>query len=98
VYGDIKGKVAIIVDDVVTSGGTLINAAKLCLEKGATKAIGVFTHHDFSEGTAQKMQSSPFELIFTSNTIPLKKQDVFEKLHEVSVASLIAEKLREKGD
>jgi ribose-phosphate pyrophosphokinase len=94
IYGDIQGKVAIIVDDVVTSGGTLINAAELCKTRGATKVIGVFTHHDFSEGTAQKLQDSAFEILFTVNTLPLRKTDLFNKLHEVSIASLIADKIQ----
>ena len=93
-YGDVTGKLVIIVDDVATSGSTLMNAAKACLEKGATGAVSAVVHHDFGEGTADKLQNSILEKFFTTNTIALKANQTFDKLKEISVASLIAEELK----
>lgn len=93
-YGDISGKTAILVDDMVTSGGTIINAANLCLEKGAKRVIAAIVHHDFMDGAAQKFQESSIERLFTTNTIFLKPEQKFAKLQEVSVAPLIAEELK----
>ncbi|CAN5225294.1 ribose-phosphate diphosphokinase [soil metagenome] len=93
-YGDVKDKMIVIVDDVVTSGSTLINAAEAALEKGATGTLAAIVHHDFKEGIAEKLQSSHLEAFFTTNTIALKDDQKFAKLKEVSVASLIAEELK----
>ncbi|MEK7079147.1 MAG: ribose-phosphate pyrophosphokinase [Patescibacteria group bacterium] len=93
-YGDVKGKVAILVDDMITSGGTLIHAAQLCLDRGASKVLAAVVHHDFASDAAQKLQSSPVERFFMTDTIALKGDQKFEKLHEVSIAPLLAEELK----
>lgn len=92
-FGDVKGKDVILVDDIITSGGTLINAAELCLKKGAKSVIAAITHHDFSEKAPAKLQNSVIEKIFTTNTITLKEEQKFPKLVEVSVAPFIAQEL-----
>ncbi len=89
-YGSVKGKVAVLVDDIVTSGGTLLNAAELCLARGASHVLAVIVHHDFSRGAPAKIQASKIARFFTTNTINLLEEQKFEKLHEVSVAPLIA--------
>jgi ribose-phosphate pyrophosphokinase len=94
-YGDVEGKVAIIVDDVATSGSTLINAAKFCMESGATGVVAAIVHRDFAPDTAKKIQDSMVEKFFTTDTIALKEEYKFEKMQTVSVASLIAEELNE---
>lgn len=93
-YGDVKGKVAILVDDMITSGGTLIHAAQLCLDRGASKVLAAVVHHDFASDAAQKLQSSPVERFFMTDTIALKEDQRFEKLHEVFIAPLLAEELK----
>lgn len=93
-YGDITGKTAILVDDIVTSGGTLINASRLCLEKGAKKVLAAIVHHDFSNSAPQLIEESPIEKFFTTNTINLKPEQKFSKLKEISVAPLIAQELK----
>lgn len=93
-YGDVQGKMVIIIDDVATSGSTLINAAEAAREKGATGTIAAIVHHDFAEGVAEKLQSSLLEAFFTTNTIALKDNQKFDKLKEISVASLIAEEIK----
>lgn len=93
-YGDVTGKMAVIIDDVATSGSTLMNAAEAALEKGATGALAAIVHHDFSSGTPEKLQQSKLEKFFTTNTIALKEEQRFEKLQEVSVASLIVQELK----
>jgi ribose-phosphate pyrophosphokinase len=93
-YGDVKGKTAILVDDVITSGGTLMHAAELCLSRGATRVLTAVVHHDFSPSAPAKLQASTIEKIFSTDTITLKDEQKIEKLVEVSVASLIAEVVR----
>jgi len=92
-FGDVKNKTVILVDDIITSGGTLINAAELCLKKGAKNVIAAITHHDFSEKAPKKIQDSVIEKLFTTNTIVLKDDQKIPKLVEISVAPLIASEL-----
>jgi len=92
-YGDVKGKVAIIVDDVATSGRTLINSAHFALEKGATSVIAAIVHRDFGPEAPQKIQDSNIEMFFTTDTIALKDEYRFEKMREVSVGGVIGESI-----
>ncbi len=92
-YGDVSNKTVILVDDIATSAGTLIHAAELCMQKGANRVFGAVVHHDFGSDAPVKIQNSPIDLFFTTNTIPIKPQQRFEKLMEVSIAPLLAEEL-----
>ncbi|OGK62502.1 hypothetical protein A2334_05700 [Candidatus Roizmanbacteria bacterium RIFOXYB2_FULL_38_10] len=93
-YGDVKGKIAILVDDLVTSGGTLIHAAKLCMDRGASQVLAAVVHHDFGPEAPNLIQSSSITRFITTNTIALKDEQKFEKLHEVSIAALISEEIK----
>jgi len=93
-YGDVKGKAAILVDDLLTSGGTLMHAAELCLDRGATQVLTAVVHHDFSPSAPKKLQESLITRIFTTNTIQLKEDQKLEKLTEISIAPLIAQEIK----
>ena len=95
-YGDVRGKTVILVDDVVTSGKTLINAVDLCLERGANDVYAATVHHDFTEKAHEVLQNSRLLKLFTTNTIQLARHQKIPKLHEVSVASLIAGEFEKK--
>lgn len=93
-YGNVKNKVAVIVDDMIVSGSTLLPAIDLCLRKKATSVYAVVVHHDFTDKASEKIQTSKLVKIFTANTINLLENQKFEKLEEFSIASIIAEELR----
>jgi ribose-phosphate pyrophosphokinase len=95
-FGDVKNKTCIIVDDIITSGGTLIHAAEFCLKRGAKRVIACVVHHDFSPVAPTTLNSptSPIEKIFTANTILLRKDQKFDRLKEISIAPLIADELK----
>ncbi len=93
-YGQVKNKTVILVDDIITSGGTLINAINLCIERGAKNVIAAVVHHDFSDSAPKKIEDSKLDKLFTTNTIALKPEQKFDKLHEISIASLIAHELK----
>jgi len=92
-FGNVKNKIAIIVDDIITSGGTLINAAELCLKKGAKKVIAAVVHPDLSPNAKEIIEKSPIEKIFVTNTIPLKEK--IDKIEVVSCATLIGNAIEE---
>lgn len=89
-YGDVKNKSVILVDDIITSGNTLINAAELCLSRGAKTVFAAVTHHDFAPGTPLTLQQSPISKVFTTDSIELKPKEQFDKLQVISIAQLIA--------
>lgn len=93
-YGDVSGKTAILVDDIVTSGNTLINAVELCISKGAKRVIAVVAHADLSEKAPERIQNSSIEKFFTTDSILLKEELKFAKLEQISIAPLIAEELK----
>lgn len=93
-YGDVKGKTAVIVDDMVVSGSTLIPAIDLCLQRGAKEVIAAVVHHDFTTKAAPLIQNSKLTKFFATNTICLDEKNRFEKLEEISIAPIIAEELR----
>lgn len=94
-YGDVKDKTVILVDDLTTSGGTLIHAAEFCTSKGATRVIAAIAHHDFSPGTSELIQNSSIEKFFTTNTISLKEEYNFPKLVEISIAPTVAQEIKD---
>lgn len=90
-YGDVKGKTVILVDDVATSGGTILHAAELCLSKGATAVYAAVVHPDFAQGVPQKIQESPIVKWYTTNTIEDNHEALktYSKFVSVSVAPLL---------
>jgi ribose-phosphate pyrophosphokinase len=94
-YGDVTGKTCIIIDDIITSGGTVMNSSDLCINRGAKNVLCGITHSDFNEDSPQKLQNSSIERFFTTNSIALKKDYVFPKLSVHSLASLLSAELKE---
>lgn len=97
-YGNVKDKIAVIVDDMVVSGSTLLPAIDLCLERGAKEVYAAVVHHDFTKEAPQKLQNSKLKKFFTTNTIPLKDEFKFPKMVEVSIANLILDEFRNVYD
>jgi len=90
VVGDVKNKTAIIVDDVIVTGGTLINAAYLLKEKGAKKVIAAATHADFVGGADKILQDSPLDQVWVTDTIFIPPSKNFPKLKISSIASTLS--------
>lgn len=94
VVGDVKGKTAIIVDDVIVTGGTLVNAAYLLKQKGAQKVIAIATHADFVGGADKILQESPLDKIWVTDTIKIPEDKVFPKLQIFPIAPTLASALK----
>ncbi len=89
--GDVEGKTAIIVDDLISTGGTLAHAAEMLLKRGAERVYAVATHAAFAESAKRTLADSRIEKIIVTDTIqvPLNGED--RKIECVSVASLVGE-------
>ncbi len=93
--GKVKDKQIILVDDILDTGMTAINASKLLKEKGAKNIIGCFAHGIFANDVVQKLETSNFDKIFVTNTIKLR-DDVLksEKISVVSIDDLLCDYLK----
>ncbi len=95
VIGDVKNKYAFIVDDMVDTAGTLINAAVALKEKGAEKVFASCTHPVLSGSAIERINNSPLELVIVSNTIPLtENKKKCPKIKVKSVAKLFAQAIK----
>jgi ribose-phosphate pyrophosphokinase len=95
VIGDVSGKSALIVDDMVDSAGTLVRAVDALHEAGAKRVLAACTHPVLSPPAIERINASPIEKVIVSNTIPLR-QDAQEcdKIHVLSVASLLGKAIK----
>lgn len=87
--GDVKGRDAIIVDDICDTGGTLVKAAEELKKFGANKIYASITHPVFSKDAIAKIEASEFEQVFVSDTIEIKP-GTYKKITQKSVANLLA--------
>ena len=92
--GDVQDKTAVIVDDMISTGGTLIEAADLLLARGAREVIACATHGIFAAAAVDLIAESSIKEVITTNTIPLADGRRRDKIHQVSVAPLLAEAIR----
>jgi len=97
VVGDLSGKTAIIVDDMISTGGTLVKAAEAVLERGATSVITCATHGIFADNAAEKLVDSHIAEIVVTNTIPVPDAIRRNKIKVLSVATLLADAIRRIG-
>ena len=92
VIGDVAGKRCILVDDIVDSGGTLVNAADALLKAGAASVQAYCTHGVLSAGAVARVAASNLERLVISDTIPpTEAVRVTEKIRVLSVAQLMGE-------
>lgn len=95
--GDVRGKTAIIVDDIISTGLTISKASTLLLEEGAEKVYMFATHPVFAEKAGEVLQKSEAERVFVTDTINVPNNKQFAKLEILSVAKLIAEEIKENS-
>ncbi|MBA3957220.1 MAG: ribose-phosphate pyrophosphokinase [Parachlamydiaceae bacterium] len=93
--GEVKGKVVLLADDMCSTGGTLVSAAKACQEKGASRIFAAVTHGLLLEGALSSIEESPIEALYMSNTIPYTDRlATSAKLKIQSVAPSFAHAIR----
>ena len=93
VVGDLEGKDAIIVDDIIDTAGTLTAAVNILISKGAKRVIACATHGIFSGPAIERLTNSALEKVIVTNTLPVYEKQ-FNKLEIVSIAPLIGEAIK----
>jgi len=89
--GDVKGKTAVLVDDMIDTAGTILEGAKLLREKGARQVYACATHAVFSGPAIERLASGYIEEVIVSNTIPVPEDQKFPQLTVLSVANVLGE-------
>jgi ribose-phosphate pyrophosphokinase len=91
VIGDVAGKTAVLVDDMIDTAGTICEGARLLRQEGARQVYACATHAVFSPPAIERLSSGVLEEVIVTNTIPVPESRRFEQLTMLSVANLLGE-------
>lgn len=89
--GDVEGRTAVIVDDMISTGSTLVQAADALLERGAAHVYACATHALFAGNAAQIIANSSIEKVVVTDTVPLAPSTTGQQIEVLTVAPLLAE-------
>lgn len=89
--GDLEGLDVLIIDDMIDTAGTTVNAAKAALKKGAKSVTAIATHGVLSGPAIERLKDSPIDKIIITDTIYIPNKKKFEKMKIVSVSKVFAE-------
>jgi ribose-phosphate pyrophosphokinase len=95
VVGQVEGRTCIIVDDMIDTGATIVNAADALFEQGAAQVIATATHGVLSGPAVDLLKNSRISEVIVSNTLPITHEKRFDKLTVLSIAPLIARAISE---
>jgi ribose-phosphate pyrophosphokinase len=95
VVGEVKGRVCVLVDDMIDTGGTIAKAAETLFDNGAKDVIVTATHGILSGKAAEKLQQSRISEVVVTDTLPIVAESRFNKLTILPIAPLIADAVRE---
>ena len=94
VIGDVKGKTAVLVDDIIDTAGTMAEAASILIKFGAKEVYALATHGVLSNPAVERISKSPIKEAVVTNTINIPKEKIIGKLKIISIASLLAETIK----
>jgi len=94
IVGEVKGRQILIIDDMVDTGGTLLAAVNILMEKGAVGVYAACTHPVLSGNAYQKIENSPLKELVVTDTIPLDLSKSTDKIKVLSVAPLLGEAIK----
>ncbi len=93
--GDVKGRPALIVDDIIDTAGTLVKTAEALIDHGATRVFAAATHAVLSGPAVDRLSQSPIEELVVTDSVPLRKEaQSIDKITVLSVAELLARGIR----
>lgn len=94
VIGDVADRTAVVVDDIIDTGGTIAQAAEALVQAGAREVYACCSHPVFSDPAPERLEASPLREVVVTNTIPLPLRKRTPKVRVLSVAPLFAEAVR----
>jgi ribose-phosphate pyrophosphokinase len=94
VIGDVRGRTAILVDDIIDTGGSIVNAATALMEYGAKRVYACAAHGVLSGAAIERIKNSVIEEMVLTDTVPLPPEKHLPKITTMSIAPLFAEAIR----
>jgi ribose-phosphate pyrophosphokinase len=91
VVGEIEGRSCVIVDDMIDTAGTVVSAANLLIDRGASDVYIAATHALLSGPAVDRLKNAPIREVVVTNTVPIPSEKRFDNLHVLSIAPLVAE-------
>ncbi len=98
VVGDVKGRICIVVDDMIDTGGTIVKASEALFENGAEDVIVTATHGILSSPAIERLQNSRIKEVVVTDTLPIAPENRFDRLTVLPIAPLLARAIREVFD
>lgn len=95
IVGRVEGRVCLLVDDMIDTGGTIVKAAEALKANGAERVIVAATHAIFSDPAAERLQSAAIDEVVVTDTIPIPLEKRFDSLTILPIAPLLARAIRE---
>jgi ribose-phosphate pyrophosphokinase len=92
--GRIEGKVALLFDDMITTAGSIVGAARLVKDRGARSVYVCATHGILCGPAVERLRDAPIEQTVVTNTVPVTPERTFERLKILSVAPLLAKAVK----
>ncbi len=94
VIGEVAGRRAILIDDIIDGGGTMVGAAEALLSEGATEIYAAATHAVFSGRAYERIEESPIREVAVTDTLPLKPGKPRSKIRTLTIAPILASTIR----
>jgi ribose-phosphate pyrophosphokinase len=94
VIGEVADKRAIMIDDIIDTGGTTVGAAERIIDFGATEVYAAATHPVFSGPAYERLEESPIKEVVVTNTLPLKMDKPRNKIRVLTIAPILANTIR----
>ncbi len=95
VVGEVKGRMCILVDDMIDTGGTIVKATEALMAAGASGVVIAATHPILSDPAVDRLKNCPATEIVVTNTLPIPDERRFDKLTVLSIAPLVSRAIRE---
>jgi ribose-phosphate pyrophosphokinase len=90
VIGEVEGKTAVLVDDMIDTAGTLAASSEALIRNGAREVYACATHGIFSGPARDRLDASPLKKVVVTNTLPIPEERLSEKVEVLSIASIFA--------
>ncbi|MFM8311201.1 MAG: ribose-phosphate diphosphokinase, partial [Ilumatobacteraceae bacterium] len=91
--GDVDGRLCVLTDDMIDSGGTIVSAAEVLKQRGAREVWAMATHAVLSGPAIERLEKSVISRVVLTNTLPLAPEKQIPKIEVLSIAPLIADAL-----
>ena len=91
IIGEVEGKYVVLVDDLISTAGSLVEAVRALKEAGVLEIYAAVVHPILADSAVERIENSPLKELIVSNSIPIAQEKRRSKIHQLSVAALLGE-------